>query len=205
MNSFEKLKTKLAELFQLDQADLDFGIYRIMNARRDEITRFLESDLLPQVREALDEYKSSDKAEIQKELIKVIEGVKAAGMDPEEAPRVKENGELIIRFEYRPDGEKLKQDAINADTAKRVIADMNNEELTAWKDRLAVMWKRAGGKETDKTILDKHLFDYTRRNTFDYFIHKDLDGFLRRELDFYVKNEVMRLDDIEEESAPSST
>ena len=25
MNSFEKLKTKLAELFQLDQADLDFG------------------------------------------------------------------------------------------------------------------------------------------------------------------------------------
>lgn len=39
MNSFEKLKAKLAELFQLDQADLDFGIYRIMNARRDEATQ----------------------------------------------------------------------------------------------------------------------------------------------------------------------
>jgi adenine-specific DNA-methyltransferase len=50
--AFNKLKTKLAELFQLDQADLDFGIYRIMNARRDEINQFLESDLLPQVREA---------------------------------------------------------------------------------------------------------------------------------------------------------
>jgi len=48
MNCFDKLKTELAELFQLDQADLDFGIYRIMNARRDEITRFLERDLLPQ-------------------------------------------------------------------------------------------------------------------------------------------------------------
>ena len=33
MNSFEKLKTKLAELFQLDQVDLDVGIYRIMNTR----------------------------------------------------------------------------------------------------------------------------------------------------------------------------
>jgi hypothetical protein len=31
MKSFDKLKTKLAELFQLDQADLDFGIYRIMD------------------------------------------------------------------------------------------------------------------------------------------------------------------------------
>ena len=115
---------------------------------------------------------------------------------------VEENDELVIRFEYRPDGEKRRQDAINADTAKRVIADLNDEKLAAWKDRLAVMWKRAGSKETDKTILDKHLFDYTRRNTFDYFIHKDLEGFLRRELDFYIKNEVMRLDDIEEESAP---
>jgi len=52
MNSFVKLKTKLAELFQLDQADLDFGIYRIMNARREEINRFLERDLQPRVQEA---------------------------------------------------------------------------------------------------------------------------------------------------------
>ena len=38
-----------------DQADLDFGIYRIMNAQEagDEITKFLDRDLLPQVREAL--------------------------------------------------------------------------------------------------------------------------------------------------------
>ncbi len=51
-------------------------------------------------------------------------------------------------------------------------------------------------------MLEKHLTQYTARNTFDYFIHKDLGGFLRRELDFYIKNEVMHLDDIEHESAP---
>ena len=48
--NLDKLKRLLSELFQLDQADLDFGIYRIMNAKREEITRFLESELLPQVR-----------------------------------------------------------------------------------------------------------------------------------------------------------
>ena len=90
MKSFDKLKAKLAELFQLDQADLDFGIYRIMNARRDEITQFLERDLLPQVQEAFAEYKPSDKAEIQKELDKVGEGIKAAGMDPDQSPKVQE-------------------------------------------------------------------------------------------------------------------
>lgn len=40
-----QLLVKLKEMFQMDQADLDFGIYRIMNEKRDEITRFLEQDL----------------------------------------------------------------------------------------------------------------------------------------------------------------
>lgn len=324
MTSFEKLKTKLSELFQLDQADLDFGIYRIMNARRDEINRFLDSDLLPQVQKAFYEFRSSDKIEIQKELDKVIEGVKAAGMDPGQSPKVmelraklsgeavdlpamenevydhlysffsryydegdfislrrykegvyaipyegeevklhwanhdqyyvkstenfrdytfktldghrihfkiveadtekdnikasngndrrfilhdnkpvtEENGELVIRFEYRQDSEKRRQDAINAETARRVMTSLDEKKHRAWKDRLGDIWKRTDGKASEKTLLEKHLIDYTRRNTFDYFIHKDLGGFLRRELDFYIKSEVIRLDDVEEESAP---
>src|SRR6202020_985311 len=56
-------------------------------------------------------------------------------------------------------------------------------------------------KKKDRTVLEKHLTQYTARSTFDYFIHKDLGGFLRRELDFYIKNEVMHLDDIESKSA----
>lgn len=35
---FKKLATLLKELFQLDQPDLDFGIYRIMHAKAGEIT-----------------------------------------------------------------------------------------------------------------------------------------------------------------------
>ena len=57
-------------------------------------------------------------------------------------------------------------------------------------------------KNPGRTLLEKHLGDYTARNSFDYFIHKDIGGFLRRELDFYIKNEIMHLDDIEAEDAP---
>jgi hypothetical protein len=42
--AFNKLRSKLSELFQLDAAaELDFGIYRILNARRVEISEFLDS------------------------------------------------------------------------------------------------------------------------------------------------------------------
>jgi len=321
MKSIDKLRVKLSELFQLDQADLDFGIYRIMNAKRDEITRFLDKDLLPQVEAAFREYKSSDRDEIKKELDKVIESVKAAGVDPEQAPKVKElrrrladeavdvsalenevydhlhnffsryydegdfisqrrykegvyaipyegeevklywanhdqyyiktseyfrnyafrlpdgrrvhfkivevdtekdnikatngkerrfflsgekpvfeeNKELIIRFEYKPDSEKRKQDDLNAEAVKAIMAAKGH---VAWQKALSDKWQRADGTISEKTILEKHLYDYTRRNTFDYFIHKDLGRFFRRELDFYIKNEVMHLDDVENESTP---
>lgn len=47
---FERLKTLLKQLFQLDQPDLDFGLYRIMHAKSAEVTQFLDQNLLPQVR-----------------------------------------------------------------------------------------------------------------------------------------------------------
>ena len=87
---YEKLKTLLKELFQLDQPDLDFGLYRIMHAKSAEVSQFLEQDLLPQVKDAFALYKTADKAEIEKELAKVVAGIEAAGMDPEQSPKVAE-------------------------------------------------------------------------------------------------------------------
>lgn len=65
---YQKLKTLLQELFQLDQPDLDFGLYRVMHAKSAEVSQFLDKDLLPQVQAAFSEYKTADKAEIEKEL-----------------------------------------------------------------------------------------------------------------------------------------
>ena len=87
---FEKLKTLLKELFQLDQPDLDFGLYRIMHAKSAEVTQFLDKDLLPQVQQAFGLYKTADKAELGKELAKAIEQAQSLGADPETLPKVKE-------------------------------------------------------------------------------------------------------------------
>jgi adenine-specific DNA-methyltransferase len=87
---FEKLKTLLKELFQLDQPDLDFGLYRIMHVKSAEVTQFLDTDLLPQVKQAFGLYKTSDKAELEKELAKAIEQANGLGADPETLPKVKE-------------------------------------------------------------------------------------------------------------------
>jgi adenine-specific DNA-methyltransferase len=371
--NLEKLKSLLAELFQLDHAELDFGIYRIMNARRDEIERFLNDDLLPQVREVLSTYARESLSALEAELERAKEQAKALGFeDPAQAPKVKElqerynaacdfikvaesevfshlynffrryysegdfisqrrykegvyaipyegeevklywanydqyyiktseyfrdytfklsngkrvhfklveadtekdnnrpqNGkerrfilsekqplavenkvltkvrncfskitsnqeqrrdqeasvvswELVIRFEYRPDPEKRKQADLNAEAVDRILNKIRElkeqppeefkklpqKELEKWQQELDSLWQelsspRPTEKNPNRTLLEKHLADYTARNTFDYFIHKDLGGFLRRELDFYIKNEVVHLDDIESETAP---
>ncbi|WP_442508333.1 site-specific DNA-methyltransferase [Novipirellula sp. SH528] len=321
--NFEKLRRLLEELFQLDQADLDFGIYRIMNQKRDEIVEFLDKKLLPQVQEAFSQYKSADKAEIQKELDTAIEQAKGLGVDPESTSKVKElrekyddsavdvaalenevfsylysffrryydegdflsqrrykegvyaipyegeevklhwanhdqyyiksseylrdytfkiasgkrvrvhlvsgsteqdnkkpaegkerrfqlceknpiieqDGELFIRFEYRPDDGKQKQDALNAQSIKQVVEALGSDafKATDWAKHLTAL--EPTEKNKDRTTFEKHLRQYTSRNTFDYFIHKDLGAFLQRELDFFIKSEVMHLDDIDDQQS----
>ena len=87
---YEKLKTLLKELFQLDQPDLDFGIYRVMHAKSAEVSQFLDKDLLPQVKDAFALYQSADKAEIEKDLGKAIEQAQGLGVDPETTQKVKD-------------------------------------------------------------------------------------------------------------------
>ncbi|NTU44159.1 MAG: site-specific DNA-methyltransferase [Chlorobiaceae bacterium] len=109
--NYEKLKALLKELFQLDQPDLDFGLYRIMHAKSAEVTQFLDKDLFPQVKAAFSQYKSADKAEIEKELNKVIAGVEAAGMYPEDSPKVQ-----ALR-------EQLQNDAVDTGTLESEVYD----------------------------------------------------------------------------------
>jgi len=110
-----------------------------------------------------------------------------------------EDGELVIRFTYKPETEKQKD--LNAEAEAAILA-LDDPALAHWIKALGGPHVRADGTPSDNTRLRVHLDRYTARNTFDYFIHKDLGGFLRRELDFYIKNEVMHLDDVENETAP---
>lgn len=88
--SFEKLKLKLRELFELDKADLDFGIYRILRQRHTEITEFLDKHLEKTVREALTSHGQLQQAGIEEGLRKAESAAEAAGIAPEQSPRVME-------------------------------------------------------------------------------------------------------------------
>lgn len=297
--NYDKLKKLLAELFQLDQADLDFGIYRIMNQKRDEIVQFLDKDLLPQVKEAFEQYKSADKVTVKEELDKAIEHADLLGVNPDDVPKVRElrakyehatidssalenevfsdlynffrryydkgdfisarrykegvyaipyegeevklywanhdqyyiktseyfhnysfklpsgkrvcffklveadvekdnikaeagkerrfvltesnplaeeNSELVVRFEYRADAKKRDQKTINQETVDTIL---KHDGFMDWRKELSQLSPTE--KNPQRTLLEKHLTDYTARNTFDYFIHKDLRKFLQRE------------------------
>ncbi len=308
--AYTRLINILKELFQLDQADLDFGIYRIMNQKREEITDFLENRLVAQVKTTLDEHADKDKDKLKEELTNLEKTLRDAGVDvdanekvqtlrkqvlqadttelqnttfshltnffkryykdgdfisqrrykddvyaiPYQGEEVKlhwanhdqyyiktseyfknyrfklrngkwvnfelreasteqnnnkaQNGErkfklaeeniyreegdtLTIYFTYEPMSKKKKQDKLMGDAFK----ELKEELPSAWLTEL--LQPKPTKKDKNRTVLQKHLKDYTARNTFDYFIHKDLGKFLRRELDFYVKNEILHIDDID--------
>ena len=108
--NLDKLKRLLAELFQLDQADLDFGIYRIMNQKRDDITRFLDTDLLPQVQVALSAYQSADRTAVEAELAQAVETARSLGADPDTVPKVQE---LRTRLEVTVDVAALENEVFS--------------------------------------------------------------------------------------------
>jgi adenine-specific DNA-methyltransferase len=310
MTNYDKLINTLKEVFMLDKAELDFGIYRIMNQKRKDIEQFLEVDLVPQVQKVLSESLSVDKQALQKELDDAIKSAQALGADPNTLPKVQDlkkrlgeaadmvgienevfsllanffkryfdNGDFISMRRYKKDvyaipyeGEEVKLHWANADqyyiktseyfkvyrfklaNGKTVAFELieasteqNNNKTQGDKERRFAIYTekvceivgdefkiyftyepadkkvkqsdlleqafdavktqipqdfrdllslRPTEKDKQRCLLQKHLLDYTARNTFDYFIHKDLGGFLGRELDFYIKNEVLFIDDL---------
>lgn len=274
----QKFRDTLAEMFQLDQAELDFGIYRIMNQKRQDINRFLNLRLVPEVTKTLQANadEGADLSAMENEVfshltrffsryydggdfiskrrykddtyaipysgeevklywanadqyyIKTTEHFKNyAFLLPESRRKVhfvlrdaeteqnnnkaagnmerrfalcekdfiaEADGELCIYFTYELMPKATKQDALVKD-AEAALLPVIAAQFSAYAE--LAMTKAPTEKNRDRSLLMKHLQDYTAKNTFDYFIHKDLGGFLRRELDFYIKNEVMYLDDLD--------
>ena len=323
MNYYDKFVAKLQEIFMMDHAELDFGIYRIMNQKRDEIQKFLQVDLLPQVKQALQgdggntqqakqrmaeieqmfagmdietlPDSNSNVAEYKKLKAQLAQGGNAADMEGEVFShlvtffsRYYDGGDFLSKRRYKDNtyaipynGEEVKLHWANSDqyyiktseyfrnytfvlpTSRKkvhfVLKDASTEQnnnraannmerrfalwesenegdqvievtpegdlniyftyelmpkTTKQKDLMAaaleaitplvpadfeeVLTAKAPTKDnSNRTLLEKHLTDYTAKNSFDYFIHKDLGGFLSRELDFYIKNEVLHIDDLD--------
>lgn len=275
----QKFRDILAEILQLDQAELDFGIYRIMNQKRKDIEAFLNNRLVPEVTKILkaqtvagtdisamenevfshlakffsryyeggdfiskrrykddayaipysgeevklywanaDQYyiKTSEyfknysfvlptcrrkvhfvlrDADTEQNNNKAANNMERRFQLCEEDCIAEEDGELNIFFTYELMPKTTKQDALIKDAEAKIISSFAGGKYADFAE--LVNEKVPTEKNKDRTLLMKHLQDYTAKNNFDYFIHKDLGGFLRRELDFYIKNEVMFLDDLD--------
>ena len=275
----QKFRDILAEILQLDQAELDFGIYRIMNQKRKDIEAFLNNRLVPEITKILktqtaagtdisamenevfshlakffsryyeggdfiskrrykddayaipysgeevklywanaDQYyiKTSEyfknysfvlptsrrkihfvlrDADTEQNNNKAANNMERRFQLCEEDCIAEEDGELNIFFTYELMPKTTKQDALIKDAEAKIISSFAEGKYADFAE--LVNEKVPTEKNKDRTLLMKHLQDYTAKNNFDYFIHKDLGGFLRRELDFYIKNEVMFLDDLD--------
>ena len=71
----DKFQQLLRELFQFDSSDLDFGIYRIMNYKRDVIEKFIREDLPKAIESELDQGQLADQSYTAKELSTVKEHI----------------------------------------------------------------------------------------------------------------------------------
>ena len=275
----QKFRDILAEILQLDQAELDFGIYRIMNQKRKDIEAFLNNRLVPEVTKILkvqtaagtdisamenevfshlakffsryyeggdfiskrrykddayaipysgeevklywanaDQYyiKTSEyfknysfvlptsrrkvhfvlrDADTEQNNNKAANNMERRFQLCEEDCIAEGDGELNIFFTYELMSKTTKQDALVKDAEAKIISSFAEGKYADFAE--LVNEKVPTEKNKERTLLMKHLQDYTAKNNFDYFIHKDLGGFLRRELDFYIKNEVMFLDDLD--------
>jgi len=331
MTKLEELVAKLSELFELDKADLDFGIHRIIKAKHAQITTYLKERLPEKVKTVLGELLQVEAgeslAELKREILNALGGdafqadgtlnpvyaniplgkrysaaVEAARNARSSAQteaevyshlyeffsRYYEEGDFISRrrrtagretYAIPYDGEEVvlhwankdqyyvkssedlkdytftvllnpsgdkkgrvqfkltRMDAVqNNNKASRIFQLDSEAEIEAGDESLVIPFHFAEGKSRkqddelawensvlaalplewqarlavqdssytgngERNILQKHLRNYTKKNTNDYFIHKDLGGFLRRELDFYIKNEVMYLDDVDNRPA----
>ncbi len=98
----EKFQRLLRELFQFECADLDFGIYRIMNYKRDVIEKFITQDLPKAVAEELDRGALAEQSQAEKELQKFAEQIgQTLGKDALDA-----DGNLAESYHGTPLGRK---------------------------------------------------------------------------------------------------
>lgn len=73
VTSLQRFQNLLRVLFQFDASDLDFGIYRILNYKREQIDKFITTDLVNRVEETFAKHKSEKREDIEKELEKARE------------------------------------------------------------------------------------------------------------------------------------
>ncbi|MDE0424715.1 MAG: site-specific DNA-methyltransferase [Candidatus Poribacteria bacterium] len=100
------LREKLRDMFHFAHNDLDFGIFRILKIKRDEVNQFIDEKLPSIVNEALEEVADTL---YENQLTEVREYVSEEGgrRQREWLENIKENSQLLIDFLQTEDKEEL--------------------------------------------------------------------------------------------------
>lgn len=87
MNNYENLQKVLKEIFEMDKADLDFGIYRIMNQKRNQVMDFVDRQLPKDIKSTLALTQSKDSIVLEAELEQMGKALDAAEVMRESVPK----------------------------------------------------------------------------------------------------------------------
>jgi len=150
MSNYDQLKKVLNEIFELDKADLDFGIYRIMNQKRKQVNEFIDKQLPADIKMALSETQTADKAELESELKTLKKNLEAAGVVAEETPKYKLLNEKLSLIDNT---EVLEQEVFShlANFFRRYIWPISSAGIT----RMAILYPCAATKKTFTPYLTR--------------------------------------------------
>ena len=112
----ERFIDLLRQIFELDKADLDFGIYRILNIRRHEIEEFFTTRLPQKITETLQPFATGNKDNIRqrmKEIEQMFAGIDIESL-PESNPNVAEYKQLKQQLQQGTDLSALESDVYSA-------------------------------------------------------------------------------------------
>lgn len=98
MSKYEELVRKLKEIFQIDRPELDFGIYRILNARVLEINDYLDNRLKTKVQESLATSGNASAETLKFELREKEVQYRSDGIDPDSVPKIVELRQKIAEY-----------------------------------------------------------------------------------------------------------
>jgi adenine-specific DNA-methyltransferase len=71
MHALKRFQELLGEIFQFESSDLDFGIYRILNYKRDEVEKFINQKLPQIIEDAFQKHKKNLSEDIHEEYERV--------------------------------------------------------------------------------------------------------------------------------------
>jgi adenine-specific DNA-methyltransferase len=96
MSKYNELVKKLKEIFQIDRPELDFGIYRILNSKADDINDYLDKQLKQKIILTLATAGNANKEELEIQLNEAIKGAEALGVDADSVPKVQDLKKQIV-------------------------------------------------------------------------------------------------------------